>query len=73
MEQKKKRYLCHVFITDNENKASSLRGQTLSDLPAHIGVYSAVFSIGQSGITSERMRALDEVRVSESWLHAMST
>jgi hypothetical protein len=61
---------CHVFITDHEEKARSLRGQTLSELPRGIFVYSAVFNVGQFNVTSKRMRRLEEDRVSESWLCA---
>jgi hypothetical protein len=61
---------CHVFITDDEEKAKSLRAQTLSELPRGIFVYSAVFSVGEFDVTSERMRRLEEEMVSESWLYA---
>ncbi|KAH9029198.1 hypothetical protein EDB84DRAFT_248948 [Lactarius hengduanensis] len=65
---RKKRRWCHVFITDDESTACWLRAQTLSDLPSHFCVYSAVFGVDRPGITSERMRKLDN-----EWISVEST
>jgi hypothetical protein len=54
----------HVFITDEEWKARSLRGQKLSGLPDNIRVYSGVYDVGQRDIISERSWELDEDNVS---------
>jgi hypothetical protein len=59
---------CHVFITDNDRKAESLRGQTLSDLPKDISVYSGVFHLDR--ITLAHLQAFDEKKVSGSHLKA---
>jgi hypothetical protein len=58
----KKCKCCHVFITDDDFKAKSLRDQTLSYVPEDrdIFVYSAVFDVGRSDITRERLVAFDE-------------
>jgi hypothetical protein len=55
----KPRCWCHVFVTDEESKAKSLREQTFSNLPEDIYIYSAVFDIGQSDINIEKMRLFD--------------
>ena len=65
-EKRKGRQWYHVFITDDEEKAGSLRGQTMSKLPRGIFVYSAVFNVGQFNITSERVRRTEEDWASES-------
>jgi len=41
---------CHVFITDDEDVAASLRRQTFSDLPSQVRIYSAVFDVGTPSI-----------------------
>ncbi|KAH9035816.1 hypothetical protein EDB84DRAFT_1577925 [Lactarius hengduanensis] len=51
---------CHVFITDNDSRAISLRNQTLPELPKDILVYSGVFNIGWSGVTRKHMESFDE-------------
>jgi hypothetical protein len=61
-----KRKWCHVFITDDNCKARSLRGQTLSDLPKSIFVYSAVFDVGRLDITRVHVESFDEKKVSET-------
>jgi hypothetical protein len=53
----------HIFITDKEVKARSLRHQTLSGLPKNILLYSGVFDLGLSGITSAKMKVFDENKV----------
>jgi hypothetical protein len=60
---------CHVFVTDEDSKANSLRRQTLSDLPEDISIYSTVFDVDRPDINVENIRAFD---VSWSWLHAIS-
>ncbi len=50
----------HVFITDDDDRAVSLRNQTLCGLPKDILVYSAVFDIGRSGVTPKDMEAFNE-------------
>ncbi|KAI9433100.1 hypothetical protein BJY52DRAFT_842799 [Lactarius psammicola] len=52
----------HVFITDNDDKAVSLRNQTLSGVPEDAVVYSGVFDIGRSGVTREDMEAYNDER-----------
>jgi hypothetical protein len=64
---------CHVFITDEEWKARSLRDQKLSGLPDDIRVYSGVYNVGQRDIISECSWALDEDNVRGSSLHASYT
>jgi len=59
--------LCHVFLTDREEKARALRHQTLTELPRNIHVYSAVFDVGRFKVNSEHMRRLDKARVRGSW------
>ncbi|KAF8257605.1 hypothetical protein EI94DRAFT_1920824 [Lactarius quietus] len=51
---------CHVFITDDEWTAQSLRDQKLSNLPDDIRVYSGVYDVGQRDIISGISWALDE-------------
>jgi hypothetical protein len=60
---------CHVFITDNDRNAESLRGQNLSDFPVDISVYSGVFHLGR--VTLAHLQAFDETKVCVSWLHAI--
>ena len=62
---------CHVFITDDHVKAESLRGQTLSNLPNNIFIYSAVFDVGQLDITHVHLEAFDKKKVSGIWLHVI--
>ncbi|KAH9164837.1 hypothetical protein EDB89DRAFT_385511 [Lactarius sanguifluus] len=50
----------HVFITDNDSKAISLRNQTLPELPKEILVYSGVFNIGRSGVTHKHVESFNE-------------
>ncbi|KAH9072371.1 hypothetical protein EDB83DRAFT_2313416 [Lactarius deliciosus] len=50
----------HVFITNDCNRALSLRYQTLSELPTNTIVYSGVFDIFQSGVTREHMEMFNE-------------
>ncbi|KAH8995601.1 hypothetical protein EDB92DRAFT_2084426 [Lactarius akahatsu] len=47
----------HVFITDSDKKAVSLRNQFLPDLPQNALVYSGVFDILWSGVTREHVEA----------------
>jgi hypothetical protein len=54
----------HVFITDKEVKVRSLRHQTLSGPPNNILLYSGVFDLGLSDITSAKMRVFNEKKVS---------
>ena len=69
--EKSKDHWCHVFITDNDNNAASLRYQTWSTLPKNIHVYSGVFDVGQSGITRKHLEAINEIKVCGSWLHTV--
>src|SRR6266571_7772227 len=51
----------HVFITDDDDdRAVSLRNQTLRGLPEDILVYSGVFDIGPSSVTRKHMEAFNE-------------
>ena len=61
-----------MLITDKEKKESSLRCQTLNDLPKNIRVYSAVFSFDQD-TDFERMRRWTKDMLSEYSLHAIDT
>lgn len=47
---KRSKKWCHVFITDNENNATSLRSQAFSDLPSKVQIYSAVFDVGTPSV-----------------------
>jgi hypothetical protein len=63
---------CHVFITDTDDHAASLRNQTLSEVPSNIQIYSGVFDVDRrSGISREHLEAFDEHKVSASWLHVV--
>ena len=62
---------CHVFISDNENGAASLRSQTLNDLPSRIRIYSAVFDVGTPSIVRKHVEEFNNRKVSVSWLHAI--
>ena len=53
---KKSKKWRHVFITDNLNKAASLRHQTFNDLPSKYQVFSAVFEVGKSIITHKHVK-----------------
>ncbi|KAH9035824.1 hypothetical protein EDB84DRAFT_1210466 [Lactarius hengduanensis] len=53
---------CHVFVTNNDNRAYSLRLQTLGDLPENIRVFSSVFDVCRSDIAVENIKAFDENR-----------
>ncbi|KAH9074287.1 hypothetical protein EDB83DRAFT_2657196 [Lactarius deliciosus] len=53
----------HVFVTDGDRAAASLRNQDLPDIPKHVVVYSAVFDIGRSAVTRENMEAFNEKRL----------
>lgn len=61
--KKSKDHWYHVFITDSDNKAASLRYQTLCRLPKNIHVYSGVFNVGRSGITRKHLEAINEIKV----------
>ncbi|KAI9454998.1 hypothetical protein BJY52DRAFT_1417649 [Lactarius psammicola] len=50
----------HVFITDDDRRAVSLRNQTLNEDLGDILIYSGVFDISRSGVTREDMEAYDE-------------
>lgn len=60
------RHWCHVFLTDKEDKADSLRCQTLTEIPRKmtIHVYSALINIEESNslLTAERVEKLDDDR-----------
>jgi hypothetical protein len=53
-----------VFITDTDDNAVALRSQRLDDLPENIDVYSCTFKIGQSVLTSEEVKVLEDITVS---------
>ena len=62
----------HVFITDKEIIAKSLREQNQTQVPNETLVYSAAFSIESSAlVTEERVHALEKARVSMYWLYAI--
>jgi len=52
---------CHVFVTDEESKAKSLREQNRDDLPEDISIYSAVFDVGGLDINVEKIRAFEKL------------
>ncbi|KAH9074292.1 hypothetical protein EDB83DRAFT_1952444 [Lactarius deliciosus] len=62
---------CHVFITNDNTRAYSLRRQTLGDLPENIRVFSTVFDVRRSDIAVENIKTFDENKVSGSWLHSI--
>lgn len=45
----------HVFITDNENTATSLRRQNFSHIPSKVAIYSAVFDVGIPSIARKHV------------------
>ena len=65
----------HVFITDSEINARSLREQNQSQIPNGILVYSTTNTIeyldSWTPATEERMDALEKARVSMHWLYAI--
>ena len=54
----------HVFVTNEDFRARSLRQQALKDFPEGISIYSAVFDVGRSDITAKDLKAFE---VSTSW------
>jgi hypothetical protein len=50
---------CHVFVTDEESKAKSLREQNRKELPEDISIYSAVFDVGGLDSSVEKIRAFE--------------
>lgn len=54
---------CHVFITDDNDKARRLQNQKLPELPKGVHIYSTVFDVGQFKSSSDHMRRLDDTRV----------
>jgi len=53
----------HLFITDEEENAESLREQNLTEIPMGTRVYSVVVDTDQLDvITEERVEALEEAR-----------
>ncbi len=62
----------HVFITDDDDRAVSLRNQTLRGLLEDILLYSGVFDIGRSSVTRKHMEAFNEKKVSGFWLHRIA-
>jgi hypothetical protein len=69
---KRSKKWCHVFITDDESSATSLRSQTFSGIPSQIEIYSAVFDVGMPSISRKHVEGFNERKneVSVSWLHA---
>jgi hypothetical protein len=65
---KQKRRWRHVFVTDEDSRAKSLRSQNLKDLPKGISIYSAVFNVGRSDMSVAMIEAFE---VSGFWLHAI--
>ncbi|KAI9463713.1 hypothetical protein BJY52DRAFT_1184710 [Lactarius psammicola] len=59
---------CHVFITDTDDYAKSLREQNLKEIPKGTFVYSAVIDINEldSIVTETRVDKLEEARASPS-------
>ena len=71
----KRPHRCHVFITDKEITAKSLREQNHTQIPNGTLVYSTAISVGSmdSSIpaTEERIDALEKARVSVHWLYVI--
>ena len=63
---------CHVFLTDNEDEADSLRQQKLTEIPQKmaIHVYSAYVNIEvwDSLLTAKRSEQMENDRVRRYWL-----
>ncbi|KAN0135548.1 hypothetical protein V8E53_006439 [Lactarius tabidus] len=59
---KSRGHWCHVFITDNNDTAASLKYQALKTLPKNIHIYTGVFEFGQSGITHKHLKAFNEIK-----------
>ncbi|KAH9031310.1 hypothetical protein EDB85DRAFT_1959196 [Lactarius pseudohatsudake] len=53
----------HIFITNDYNRALSLRDQTLPELPTNTLVYSAEFDIEWSGVTRKHVEALNKKKL----------
>ena len=68
---KRSREWHHVFITDNQTSAKSLRNQTFKELPSWVRIYSAVFDVCTPTIHREHVEGFNNQRVSVSWLHAI--
>ena len=68
---------CHVFMTDAEDKAKSLRSQVRDTIPEDVHIYSAVVTIGDqewdSCLTPENLERLNNARVRKSWLHKIDS
>ena len=71
----KRRYRYHVFITDKEINAKSLREQNRTQVPNGTLVYSTAIGVESFGsmapVTEERVDALEKARVSMYWLYAI--
>ena len=63
----------HLFITDKEINAKSLREQNHTQIPNGTLVYSTAISVESmdSMVTEENMDALEKARVSMNWLYAI--
>lgn len=66
----------HLFVTDNEDNAQSLRDKTyqeLLELPYPIHVYSAVLDVSKLGVRSDPFTLTEEKWVSGHWLLFLGT
>ena len=65
----------HLFITDKEINAKSLREQDDTQIPNGTHVYSIAIGVesldSMTSVTEERMDALEKARVSMPWLYAI--
>ena len=61
----------HVFITDYEINAKSLREKNQAQIPNGTLVYTTIIGIGGNIATEERVDALEKARVSMYWLYAI--
>lgn len=55
----KDRGWCHVFVSDTEDSATSLRHQTLSDVSNDISIYSATFDVSRSDRSVENIETFE--------------
>jgi hypothetical protein len=69
---KKRPKRCHLFITDTETNAKSLREQNRKEVPNNVCVYSTVIAVEELGskvpVTYDRVNSLEKVRVQEKRL-----
>jgi hypothetical protein len=65
------RQWCHVFITNEEDKAKALREQVFRGLPNDVDIYSAVLGMNKFRLTAKDLTDVERVRVSRLRLYML--